>query len=433
MLRNPIGRLADVDRGRRRLSSVVTVVGVAAVIGLAGCGSSSSSSSSSTAAASSSAAGGSGTTSASSGKVPYVLGVISSSSGPIASTVGQMGPTVTAWAKWRNANGGIDGHPVKAIVMDDGGNPSTALQDVKQMVTQDHIIALMPLSGTESDFGPYTKQVNIPVVGGLDAAVQYSTLSNWFSLGLNTPATTASGLKLAANMGLKKAGVMYCAEVAACSEVVSEVAGLGKPLGVSVASTSSISSTAADYTAQCLKAKGAGANFLFVSAAAQQQLNVATSCVQQGLKAPLVTGNININNTWLKVPAANGGIAAVPTFPYTDSSNAATQAFQSAMKQYAPSLLSSSQFGSANASAWTSGQLFAAAAAAGDMGNSPSMAGIFKGLYALKNETLGGLSGPINYVKGANANVKNNCGFVLQVKNGKMTEPQGLKLICYTP
>jgi branched-chain amino acid transport system substrate-binding protein len=426
MLRHSIGRLTLMGRGRR-LSVMVAVAGAAA-IGVAGCGSSSSSSSTASASASSSA--GSGGASASSSKTPYVVGAIASSSGPIASTVGQMGPTMTAWAKWRNANGGIDGHPVKMIVKDDAGNPSTALQDVKQMVTQDHIIALIPLSGTESDFGPYTKQVNIPVVGGLDSAVQYTTDSNWFSLGFNVVNATGSVMKLASEQGLKKAGVMYCAEVAACSEVIAEVAGLGKPLGVKVVSQSSISSTAADYTAPCLKAKSAGANFLYIAAAAQQQLNVATSCAQQQYKAPIFASAINFNNTWLKVPAANGSISTVPTFPYIDDSIPATQAFQSAMKQYAPSLLSSSSFGAANASAWTSGQLFAAAAIAGQMGNNPSVAGMFKGLYALHNETLGGLSGPINYVKAPDANIKNDCGFVMQVKDGKMIEPQGLKLIC---
>jgi branched-chain amino acid transport system substrate-binding protein len=359
-----------------------------------------------------------------------VLGAIASESGPIASTVGQMGPVVTAWSKWINANGGIDGHPVKAIVMDDGGNTTTALSDVKQMVEQDHIIALLPLSGTEAAFGPYTKTANIAAIGGLDEATQYSTQGNWFSLGASPLTNTAGPLKLAAGEGLKKAALMYCAEVAACSEVVAATKTLGGPLGISVVSTSSISSTATDYTAQCLKAKSAGATFLEVSAAATQQLDVGTSCAQQSLKAPLVTGDINFNNSWLKVPAGNGALSVVPSFPFTDTSTPATQTFQAAIKKYDPSLQTSPSWGAAASAAWTSAQLFAAAAKAANMGNSPSTAGIFKGLYALKNETLGGLSTPINYVKGANPNVKNNCGFVMKVQDGKFVEPDGLKPFC---
>jgi branched-chain amino acid transport system substrate-binding protein len=397
----------------------VVGISVAAACLIAGCGGSSSSSSSSA------AASGSAT------KAPYVLGVIASESGPLASTIGSQGPTIQAWGKWENAHGGIDGHPVKIIVKDDAGNPATALTAVKQMVEQDHIIALINVSGSETAYASYTKQANVPVVGGNDGSSLYETNGNFFSQGPSESTWNKVLIQVAKQKGLNKIGGMYCAEIPACQTGIltakSNATALG---GISVVSEAAVSSSATDYTAPCLKAKGSGANSLMVSAATTTQLDVATSCARQGLQVPLLVGNVEMTNAWLKVPAANGSVSVMPIFPFIDSSNAGTQAFQTAMSQYLPALKRSDSFGAETASAWTSAELFAAAASAGRLGNNPTTAGIFAGLYALKNDTLDGISAPLNYVKGADPNVKNKCAFVMEMTKGKFVEPQGMTPTC---
>jgi branched-chain amino acid transport system substrate-binding protein len=355
---------------------------------------------------------------------------MASESGPLASSIGGFGPTLKAWAAWTNAHGGINGHPVNLIVMDDGGNPTTALADVKQMVTQNHIIALVNASGSEDAYAPYMVSTGIPVVGGLDADPIYQTTGDFFSQGTSPAATTFGELQAASSAGLKKIAILYCSEVAACAAQVPYVKAIAAPLGMSVVYATGISSSAVNYTAPCLAAKAAGATLLVVSAAAAQQLAVGQDCARQGLHAPLVTGDINFTMGWLKVPAANGAISSLPAFPFTDNSTAATQAFHQALSKYYPSVLSSDSYGEVEASAWTSGELFAAAAKAGNLGSSPSAQGVKNGLYALKGETLNGLSGPITYVHGKNPNVNLKCYFLLTIKNGKFVEPQGNAAIC---
>jgi branched-chain amino acid transport system substrate-binding protein len=414
--------------------TVVSAIVIALAVGAAGCGSSSSNNNGGTTAT----AGGSGgsatsttaTGSGASSKAPYVLGVIASESGPLASTIGSMGPTVQAWGKWTNAHGGISGHKVVVDVVNDAGNPATALSGVKQLVEQDHIIALVNASGSETSFAAYTKQAKLPVVGGLDGSTLYETNGNYFAQGPSEKTWNEILLQVAKKRGQTKIGGIYCAEVPACAGALQTTKALAAPLGMKLVSNSSASSTAADYTAQCLAAKQAGAQALDISAATQVQLNVATSCAKQNFRVPLLVGNIEFNNSWLKVPATDGSYGVMPVFPFTDSSSPATKAFQAAMSQYLPSVKSSSTFGAENASAWVSGALFAAAAKAGDMGNTPSSAGILKGLYALKGSTLGGLSGPLSYVQGADPNVNNKCAFQLAIANGKFTEPNGGKPTC---
>jgi hypothetical protein len=115
-------------------------------------------------------------------------------------------------------------------------------------------------------------------------------------------------------------------------------------------------------------------------------------------------------------------------FPFFDTSTPATQAFQAAIKQYAPGL--GSQRGSFAAHVWVSAELFAAAVKAA--GNGPiTPASVKSGLYALPaGTTLGGLSAPLTFTKGASKPNQVTCYFVWGNKDGHPIEPQGLKTSC---
>src|SRR5690349_1009881 len=101
---------------RRRRGVAFGALATATVLALTACGSAS---------GSNSASGSSGGAAASSGPAltgtPISIGVISSLSGPQASSSNQADTVAPAWAEWVNANGGLNGHPVKIISVDDGG------------------------------------------------------------------------------------------------------------------------------------------------------------------------------------------------------------------------------------------------------------------------------------------------------------------------
>jgi branched-chain amino acid transport system substrate-binding protein len=87
-----------------------------------------------------SAGGASGGSSSPSG-IP--VGVIGSFTGTQAASTAPARPAIEAWAASANAAGGLDGHKVNLIVMDDGGVASTALADVRQLIEKDHVVALI--------------------------------------------------------------------------------------------------------------------------------------------------------------------------------------------------------------------------------------------------------------------------------------------------
>jgi branched-chain amino acid transport system substrate-binding protein len=85
-----------------------------------------------------------------------------------------------------NAAGGVNGWKLKYIVLDDGYEPTRAVDGVKRMVEQDRVFALVSMFGTPSNAAtmPYVVQRGIPDVGfsmqtGI-IAHKYPTATNLF-------------------------------------------------------------------------------------------------------------------------------------------------------------------------------------------------------------------------------------------------------------
>ena len=112
------------------------------------------------------------------------LGFICSCSGPEASAIGSTDKVIQAWAKYVNANGGINGHPVNVIVKDDAQNPATSLQDAKELVTQDHIVAMVgEESFVDSAWASYIAGAGVPVVGGINFEAPFVSNPDFYPSG----------------------------------------------------------------------------------------------------------------------------------------------------------------------------------------------------------------------------------------------------------
>lgn len=105
-----------------------------------------------------------------------------------------------------------------------------------------------------------------PVVGGLDDDITWGI--NPYVFPVSTTAIqfagvlAALGIKHSAN---KNAADLYCSEVASCKQSLPLFAAGVKAAGGKLVYAAAISSTATNYTAQCLAAKSANAGFIWVS------------------------------------------------------------------------------------------------------------------------------------------------------------------------
>src|SRR6185312_9454835 len=98
-----------------------------------------------------------------------------------------------------------------------------------------------------------------------------------------------SSIATAKQAGAKKIAVIYCSESPTCAASLPGLKSAGKALGVPVVYSAGVSATAPNYTAQCLAAKQAGADALFIGDGTNTIDRIATNCTQQGYKPTYIT------------------------------------------------------------------------------------------------------------------------------------------------
>jgi branched-chain amino acid transport system substrate-binding protein len=332
------------------------------------------------------------------------------------------------WVDATNAVGGINGHLVRATILDDQNNPSTALTNAQQLVQQDHVKVIFDLSDNlESAFAKVVDTAKVPVLGQSESAV-LGTDANFYSTGTTVEPLIWGELKAASLAKVAKIGALYCAEIASCAETVPLFTSLGPTVGVSLAYSAKVSSTASSYTAQCLGSKDSGATGVTVGAASDVALRVAENCAAQGYKPTYVSTAGEMTTPWLTTPSVNGAVGSTQDVPWFDDSIPATKAMQAAISKYSPSVLTSASFGATATIGWAAGTVFATVAKTAGLTPSSSQTAIIAALDTVKNDTFGGITPPLTYTAGKPAQVP--CSFVAGISNGKFTEPIGLKTVC---
>jgi branched-chain amino acid transport system substrate-binding protein len=412
---------------RKAVAQVAAMAASLAVV--AACGSSSKASSPPS--TSSAAAGGGSSASAPAGApsgTPIKIGQIGVFSGFSSQTSlpGEYG--LEAWVSYTNANGGINGHPVQLITKDDAGVPAKSLAAAKELIQNDHVVAIVGQneSGLEDVWSPYAASQKVPVIGGPANGGSWLTNSNNFPAAgtvLNTEALTANGAKLD---GKSKYSVVYCAEVPACAQTGVLGKAAAKQIGIGFAGYAAVSASATSYTSQCLQLKDAGADSVFSASSIDVALRFFANCTSQGFSPTPINDPRNWSAAQAKNPIWNNAILTSEG-PLWFGSDPAIQTYLTAMAKYQPNSIGNSN----GPLGWAAGYVFGAAAKAGiTASDTPSGAGVLKGLYTLGPDyTAGGLIPPTTYTPGKPATQK-ACGWYAKVVNGAVTTPFGTGQVC---
>jgi branched-chain amino acid transport system substrate-binding protein len=352
-----------------------------------------------------------------------------SCTGPEASSISQTSDTMQAWASWVNGHGGLAGHQVNLVILDDGYSAATALTNAETAVNQDHAVAIFDNSDEDPSFASTLQSAHVPVLGGQETDSGYKN-ADFFPAGATFNYTNSVGAIVAKNAGVKKISALYCVEVAICAESVHQGEKVAAHYGISYVYTTSIGFASPNYTAQCLAAKQSGATAMTVGDASSVVEHVVTDCAAQGYTPRQLSSDGTVAAAWLKIPAFNGNID-------TQSDNlwflhdSATSTMYEALDKYAPQVPKGPNFGEIVLQSWSDGALLQAAVkAAGSTTATPlTSAEILKGLYGLPTgETLGGLSPALHFVKGQPAN--NSCFFQMGIKDGKFVALHGGTTTC---
>jgi branched-chain amino acid transport system substrate-binding protein len=181
-----------------------------------------------------------------------------------------------------------------------------------------------------------------------------------------------------------------------------------------------------DYLAQCRIAQEKNVGWMFLMLFPQPIASLAESCAKIGYRPTFITGYF-IGN-FLTVPALDGQKLVLPNELFNAETPAA-QEFRQAVAKYDPSQLTEPYFGENSLMAWAALQLVAKAIeTAQPRGAEVTRADVYRGLYSLKDETLGGLAPPLTYQRGKPTSI--HCYFTARIKSGKLIATSA-KPVCF--
>jgi branched-chain amino acid transport system substrate-binding protein len=324
-------------------------------------------------------------------------------SGLVGAAVGPGLPAVQAWVAATNAAGGLNGHPVKHVYGDDGGDPARHRQLVQQFVERDHVAAFVfnfaPLSGQSSV--QYLTEKRVPVIGE-QASSQWFYESPMFFPQQSTGRVYVEAMIRAAAaetipQGKKKLAILNCQEAQFCVDADKMWPDLAGKVGYDLVFRRQASLAQPDYTAECLAARNAGAEVFGLAMDGNAIGRIGSACARVGFHPIYFIHHGALLVEHAADPNLDGILSTLGLRAWFDNGNAVVARYQKALATYAPGQKpkDSSFMG------WAAAELFQAAVnRTSDPTTSP---GILEGLWALNNETLGEITYPIKYSRDQNA------------------------------
>jgi branched-chain amino acid transport system substrate-binding protein len=359
---------------------------------------------------------------------PINIGDVGTYSGFSSEASDQGLAAMNAWVDYTNAHGGINGHPVKLYSKDDAGSATKSLAAVKELVEQDHVVAIVGQheSGLESSWQKYIDAAKIPVIGGIASSAAWLTDPNFYPTNLNPVNTLTMSVYATVLAGESSFGVVYCAEVPGCAQAATLTAGAAKSLHITYAGGLSISASSSSYAAQCLQLKNKDAASVFTATSIDVSERLIANCKSQGFSPTWIDDTENWGASHTANPVWDGAWIYADGVGWMSQKPAMVE-FRAAMAQYAPK----ADINTASASTtWGAGELFKAAAAGIGADATPTAAAITEGLYSLgPNFTAGGTIPPVTFTKGAPA-TQQPCASYFKVVDKKLTTPQGTEMVC---
>ncbi|MEW6472108.1 MAG: ABC transporter substrate-binding protein [Actinomycetota bacterium] len=358
---------------------------------------------------------------------PVHLGTICECSGPAGASIGPGIASNQLVVKWINDNGGLNGHPIKLFVGDSNSDPNRHFALVKQMVEENKVIAFIgmmaPLTINATD--KYLRDKGIPVVGGDGAHGLWFGSPVLFFPGPSYTTQAVATAKLASALKTPKVAMFYCAEAQPCQlgrDALHSKLAKEKAPDVEIVYEAKVSLAQPDFSAECLQAKGKGAQAVIVFVDAAAASRTTRSCIQQAyrpqwLTSPLTSAHANDPNN-------EGMTNPVAVFPWFAEETPAQKLFHDAVRKYNPSLT----VNATTSVVWVAGQMLKHASK--NLPENPTSADIMKGMYTIKNMTFDGLlADPLTFTEGQNS-PDHPCYFVVQIKKGAYTAPYGSKPQC---
>jgi branched-chain amino acid transport system substrate-binding protein len=230
------------------------------------------------------------------------------------------------------------------------------------------------------------------------------------------------GLQSYVNTGTTKIAILYCLEVSSMCTYLTDQAKKSE-VGKYIIQSYQVSLVAPTYTSQCLRMKSGGVEAVYLLMDTAGAARAAQNCATQGYRPKFMLLGLDATKDFPTNPHLKGALIPGATAPPSATGIASVQKYQQVMSTYGPTV---GESGVALMS-WASAEMLGLVGK--DLPANPTADDLYKALWTLKNETLGGLIVPVTYTRGKPAQVK-PCMFLWGEADGKFSAPQGEKPIC---
>ncbi|MGH8998606.1 MAG: ABC transporter substrate-binding protein, partial [Acidimicrobiia bacterium] len=362
-------------------------------------------------------------------KATVIIGSVGNQSGIVGAAVFPGVKAVQAWIAGENEKGGIDCHPIKYIVADDGGDPARNLALTKRLVEQENVIGFVyndaVLSGQASV--EYIKEKQVPVMGQEGGSTYFEGSHMHFAAGSNgiqlIDLTMAGTAHVTVPQGRTKVATMTCQEATWCNLAHERWPELASKYGYSVVYQAKASLTQPDFTSQCLSAQNAGAEIVLGAFDPNGWKRVAQSCAQVGFKPVYGAPIMQTREDFAEDPNFEGMVIPEPNLPWFLPEFPVIADFHATLERHAPGLTPNV----ATLAGWASAKLFERAAR-GYLSEVPTSRDFLRGLWSFEDETLGGLTPPLNYPE-MKAPTYPICGWPVVIEDGNYVNDG--KMLCF--
>ena len=229
-----------------------------------------------------------------------------------------------------NANGGLNGHQIELEVVDTRGDPVAAQAGIDEHSGSNPIAWVMASPGSEAASGEALGATNVPIIGlgfapnvwggkleafGLSCELNpdWCALPNAFTLGTTFAAVVDEQVLGAQTVGATTLATAACAEVEACSQAAPVFDATAAVLGLTSVGVTKVSSTAADYTSECVGWIQDDVDYIQLSGPGTMAIRVMESCADQGYDGFYGASAGSVSGDLLTAPyPVAGGLNAFP-------------------------------------------------------------------------------------------------------------------------
>jgi ABC-type branched-subunit amino acid transport system substrate-binding protein len=204
------------------------------------------------------------------GQKAYVIGVTAAMTGPAAATYAPVIDAMRAYIDHVNGKGGVNGHAVQLIVLDDSAEPSRAAANAKRLLAEDKVVMLLnsSLSSTYAPTVAEAKRARVPLyfAGSVCPKDTYPPADPMqfcsTAFGANLDSQAALGFVKANSKEAVRLGFAAMAIPIARAEI-DYAEGLSRTLGMTPVEKQISPPPAPDYTPFATKLKEANPNWVY--------------------------------------------------------------------------------------------------------------------------------------------------------------------------